>query len=252
MADINTHCFVNFDHSIQSNLDKSIYRIFTFERFLDLLGNESLVLVKPRLWNDPSENFLLKNVAWTDEGERVSFDNIRERIYGQCWSYNEETEFMWRVYAPNGDGIKIKTSVQKLYDEFIHPHHNDKQFMFFGNVIYEQWEKIKKEFEDMNVSELFNDTSGKTIVSTLLIKKAEYTQESELRIIAWSHWFRGDNNTISYVSVNPNSLIEEIIIDPRVDKIRAQSWEKIIRVMGYRGLISHSELYSAPLLKLKM
>lgn len=252
MTYINFHSFINIDASKEEMLDKPIYRIFNLEKFLDIFAQNSLTLVKPNLWDDPFENFLLNNVATTDKGERVSFSPIREKLYGQCWTYNKETDFMWRVYAPNKDGIKVKTTIRKLYNEFVAKHHDKKALVFIGNVEYDDWEKIKKYFEALKLTDIFMDTSGQSIVSTLLIKRTEFLPEKEIRIIYWSNWFSAEGSKIVHMSVDPNKLFEEVTVDPRIDKIRFESIKKIITKVGYTGQINHSELYSIPYLTLKM
>ena len=55
------------------NLDKKIYRIFSIERFKQLICSQELVLVNPSKWDDPFENFFLKGNAIDDKGKLFSF-----------------------------------------------------------------------------------------------------------------------------------------------------------------------------------
>src|SRR3989304_2710069 len=54
--------FVNID-----NPDLYIYRVFKVNRLIEMFKTKKLVLVKPELWNDPFENFLIKNLMLCGE-----------------------------------------------------------------------------------------------------------------------------------------------------------------------------------------
>lgn len=43
-----------------NNIDTPVYRIFSYERFIELITTNQLVLVQPSMWDDPYENFFLK------------------------------------------------------------------------------------------------------------------------------------------------------------------------------------------------
>jgi hypothetical protein len=48
--------FVNID-----NPDLYIYRVFKVNRLIEMFKTKKLVVVKPELWDDPFENFLIKS-----------------------------------------------------------------------------------------------------------------------------------------------------------------------------------------------
>jgi hypothetical protein len=242
---------INLDQSI---LDKYVYRVFSLEKFLDIFAQDinSLTLVKPRLWDDPFENFLLQNVAWADDGQGFKFDEICEKLHGQCWTLNEDTDFIWRVYSPNKDGIKVKVKIRTLIENFIKPNNTKPDLCFIGQVEYHPWNDIKKFYEDTSFSKLMADTSGHSIAYTLLLKRPEFQPENEIRVIYWSESFYGKYSDIIYLGVEPNKLFEEVTLDPRMDELRFISISKIIKKIGYTGPINQSTLYSFPELRLKI
>src|SRR5713226_4370222 len=73
--------FINF---ASRDIDRSIYRIVSCERFLQILRDRENGLVRPRLWDDPFENFILNCVAVTPDGARTKI-RFRDQLYGQCW-----------------------------------------------------------------------------------------------------------------------------------------------------------------------
>lgn len=83
-----------------NDLDTPVYRIFSLERFLELFTEKQLVQVQPSMWDDPYEHFLLKTEVVSDDGEVGSLENLYNSWYGQCWTENEDTDAMWRIYSP--------------------------------------------------------------------------------------------------------------------------------------------------------
>ena len=98
----------------EKDLDKKIYRIFSFQRLKEIFDEQKLTLVKPKLWDDPFENFILNSTGILPDGRCCSFA-FRDHYYGQCWSLNKERDAMWRIYSPNKDGVKVHTTIRKLY-----------------------------------------------------------------------------------------------------------------------------------------
>jgi hypothetical protein len=100
------------------DLDAPIYHIYSKRWFLDLLSFKENGLVKPRIWDDPFENFFLRSEVTGPGGEKISIENIAEDWYGQCWTLNADTDAMWRIYSPGNDGIKVRTTARELFDSF--------------------------------------------------------------------------------------------------------------------------------------
>ena len=102
--------YANFD---ESELDIPIYRIVKIERFFELLVNNKNTLVSPSLWEDPFEAFTSKAKIKID-GKLIMPNN---RVWGQCWTTRiNETDAMWRIYTPDKNGVKIRTTARKLID----------------------------------------------------------------------------------------------------------------------------------------
>ena len=100
------------------NQDVPLFRIYSRNRFLDMLRTRRNALVKPRLWDDPFENFFLRSRVRGPNGEEISIESIAENWYGQCWTLNEDTDAMWRIYSHDKEGVKVRTTIRKLFDSF--------------------------------------------------------------------------------------------------------------------------------------
>lgn len=238
---------------------KKIYRVFSFERFLKVLINKNLTLVKPKLWDDPFENFVLKSYGVLSDGRKVHFDSMRESYYGQCWTLRKECDGLWRNYSPDSMGVKVRTTVAKLFDALYdigNPYHTLSYFI--GKVEYVSDKKIKNVFSDPR---MILTSDGKGIVKTLLLKRRAFNYEKEVRIIfkvpndnqadyskVTNVWAEGD---FFNINIDPNILFEEVEFNPWISddlyKILSDGLEKA----GYRGKVRKSRLYDQPQFVLK-
>jgi hypothetical protein len=80
----------NFIGIPAADRNKPVYRVVSFRRLIELLVTRSLVPVRPGRWEDPFENWLLRERFETQAGTRIGF-GMRDRLYGQCWTWNEES-----------------------------------------------------------------------------------------------------------------------------------------------------------------
>jgi hypothetical protein len=118
-----------------ADLDQKIYRIFSISRFKELITTNELVLVNPYKWDDPFENFFLKANAVDENGALVSLGDIARKWYGQCWTFNPESDAMWRIYSCQKDGVRVSTTVRRLFSVLWDPEDQLKLPPFFGQVV---------------------------------------------------------------------------------------------------------------------
>ena len=71
--------------------------------FLQLFKTRRNVLVRPQLWGDPFENFILNAQARLPTNQVVTF-GFNNDFYGQCWTLHTASDAMWRIYSPNSSG----------------------------------------------------------------------------------------------------------------------------------------------------
>lgn len=243
-------CILNFPQDI--DMKQSVYRVFPINRLLQLFKEKKNTLVKPSMWDDPFENVLLQQQAKTKEGIPVSFRPVREQFYGQCWTLNQEkTDALWRIYSPNKDGVRVKTTLQKLWDSFYNEEVVSAYLSYFiGKIEYAEETEIKKFFENSdNVKAmLFPDPSGKTLVQSLLIKRKEFEHENEVRLIyRTKDTSHNTGNNIFQYPFNPNSIIDELLFDPRFDTSLYEHFKECLGTkMSFTGTISKSSLYQVP------
>lgn len=225
-------------------LDSRIYRVLTLERLLEMFATNNNVLVKPELWEDTFENFILRSEVKSSSGQKYKY-NLHEEMYGQCWTKESSSDAMWRIYSPNKDGLRIRTTIRKLIESMhsAHPAHPETMCCI-GRVEY---------LNDKNLMERANSTFEKSGISvenlfrSLLVKRRAFRHENEVRILF--HNYRGDNHpskTYSY-PVDPGGLIDQIMIDPRRTFSEFETIKRIIRhTTDYKKSIKRSLLYALP------
>src|SRR5690349_16300918 len=93
--------------NLSGDRDLNIYRILSIDRLIDLFENKHTSFSNPRKWLDGWENALLKSTGILEDGTTVSFDELREKFYLQCWSTHKETDALWQSFSKNGMAAKI-------------------------------------------------------------------------------------------------------------------------------------------------
>ena len=248
-------------NTIDIELETPIYRIISYERLKETLKTQSLSMSKPKTWPDPYETFLMNNKARTKDGAIVSFEEIRDRIYCQCWSLREECEGLWKTHAKNAKDeykyVKIKSNANKLM-EYLYDTNNIFHYLsyFIGRVKYFEEDFFEDLIKD-GVGQYFNSimSSYMAIIHSLLIKRKAFEYEDEVRLIfnvsekedvdhsaVINNW----DLTSDYFTykIDINNVIEEITFHPYLDEGEYLIYEQEIKALGYKGEINHSNLYT--------
>lgn len=245
-------CVLNFDEGTDFNTP--IHRVFPIDRLLQLFNQQKNTLVKPQMWDDPFENLVFQQTAKTKAGQEVNFDKIRECLYGQCWTLNTaETDALWRIYSPGKNGVRVKTTLKKLWDGFYDEHHRWAMISFFiGKIIYETGDEIKKYFEDpTNLTEIFS-TSGMGVIDTLLVKRKEFEHENEVRLVFRANDEEYDiTKNIYQYDFDPINMFDELLFDPRFDNGIFEVMKNEFSRRGFTNPIKKSTLYQAPKFDMK-
>lgn len=222
-------------------LDKPIYRIFPINRFLNIIRTQENVLLKPKKWDDPFENLLLKSKIRI--GEELTTFAFKDDIFGQCWTWHREKDAMWRIYSSNKDGIRVRSTPRKLLQSLkescdLLPDVS----CFIGGVRYQKRSDLINSFKRINI--LSEDGSG--IARSLLLKRIQFSHEKEVRIIYIHPNEKERNNEFFRYKINPEEIFDRILFDPRMDKYLRESYSTYIKSLGYKFDCRKSTLYDLP------
>jgi len=226
----------------ESDLDRKIYRIISIKRLIELFETKENILVKPHKWEDPFENFILRSKVRLPTGEIIQY-NYHDWLYGQCWTFHKASDAMWRIYSPNCDGIRIRTTVRKLFQSL---YSSQKTLAdakcAIGKVLYLPEIRLKK-----YASEIFDNygIEVENLFKSLLVKRTAFKHENEVRLLYCELEEREQNNDIFSYKIDPHSLIEQLMLDPRLDQAKTKELKAYIKnKTKFTREIKRSLLYS--------
>ncbi len=200
------------------NVEQAIYRVMPVERLLQLINDKRNILVNPSKWDDPFENFFLKS-KFSYNGMSVGVDQLESEIFGQCWTLNEqETDALWRIYSPNKDGVRLKSTLSNVITPLINQNQVDYyNKVYIGKVEYVHEGELENTMRNAIIdSAKFIFNNGQMIINSLFIKREAFEHENEVRVI-----YRGKPNLVGGIhgyNINPHEFIQELLFDPRMDQ----------------------------------
>ena len=238
--------------------DTYIYKYIRLEYLLEWLRTKKMRLDPVYSWQDPYENFFLKQ-SFGFEGKEVSMTSIAKDIYGQSWTTKRESDAMWRIYSHDVSAIlgndnialmkrsiRIRTTPQKLLrvvQEDLIPCQQ-----IIRKVSYRTKEEMiawLKQIETIKEEEL-----RMYFIDSCFIKRDLFSYEDESRLIVEEPGsdVAESKKGAAFYSFNPDEMIEEYTIDPRLDKVCAYATQKILENNGIpASKLNQSMIYSLDL-----
>jgi hypothetical protein len=234
----------NYLYILASRRDDFVYRIVETRRLFDFLKTGENVLVKPELWNDPFENFILRShFIWN--GEPVTIGH-REYFFGQCWTLQKASDALWRIYSPNSTGVRIRSTVRKLAQSLSNWRGEwAAQEAYVGKVQYLKNQDLLA-FGKSILQGHKGPLTYKNLARTLLAKRPAFRHEREIRLLFTPHDFHNFTNCMVRYPVDPNNFVDQIMLDPRMDEADAAILKRKIAAAGFDGPIKRSLLYAPP------
>jgi hypothetical protein len=239
--------------------DTPIYRVFSKDRLLEMFRDRKLTLVVPALWDDPFENFLAGCKALLTESKTwVRLDGIFKNCFGQCWTYQKDSDAMWRIYSGDKkNGARVKTTPARLLEAIYDPTNPFAVMSYFiGQVQYLDEQKIRAYFmDDEFTARIALDATGRNQIVPLLIKRTEFEHEKEVRLIFQfcKDGFSGTlPDKIWKFDIDPNALFDEVVLDPRISGTDFATCREELVNLGFTGMIDYSPLYRVPNLRIKI
>ena len=257
----------NAEHKLigVKNRNLKIYRVLEVSRLFDIFERKSLGLVAPKYWEDPYER-IFSNSFGIDSQEkrrRYSLEGYTKNIYGLCWTLNDENDSTWRIYSPNKDRVKIKTTINKLYKSVSKI--DDKLFeSYIGKVKYIKENTIIKNIKKAIRKQIETFRNVNFIKEFYLKKRDSFKHENEVRLLVktppteeneYYHRidFIDEKSILNIPIKNPTDFIEEIVFDPRMpDNIINAFISHLKKEYKYNKNIFKSKLYLPPNVNIKV
>lgn len=237
----------NYIRISRNEWETPIYRFTTVDRVLQLIVQGQNTLVSPRKWKDPFENILSRVPCRKINGESFMHPH-RDRVYGQCWTMIEETDATWRMYVPDENGVRLKTTIRKLHQSL---HRSQDAYAsiscFIGRVEYKTEDELSACLSNRKWNnEHFLGVGSQGQAESLLFKREAFTPEEEIRLIFLDPHNRGKSDYYHY-PLNPSDEILQITFDPRMEDSLYDTYSSILRKYRYSGDIGKSTLYQLPI-----
>ena len=231
-----------------SKLDAPVYRFMPFHRLEDICKSKKNCLVRPKLWDDPFENFLFSADAVEADGRHVDLA-YRNDFYGQCWTDADETDAMWRIYSHDKDGVRVRCTPRKLLTGLYAS--EDSKFCeicyFIGKVTYHPTEELTALLENREyVRRAVWSGDGAKQCETLLLKRTAFAHESEVRLLHQLRRTDAAADDLFFYPLDPVSMFDELVLDPRLEKSAADSRKTRLTNLGFTCQIRQSVLYQLP------
>ncbi len=236
----------------EAALDTAIYRIYRVGRFEAMLASGEDALVNPGAWDDPFENFFLQRTEVMDDasGMTIPLTNLAADWYGQCWSLNEETDAMWRIYSPNPTkrrGVKVKTTIRRLLQNLLRAGSPAPYLQFFvGLIEYRRQEEIVDLMRRLTFMDSAAGGGGHNFASLMCIKREAFDHEREVRLLFQDMDTKRATGGLFRYALDPHALFDEVVLDPRLNDSAALRLKKKLQKAGCRLPIKPSALYQAP------
>jgi hypothetical protein len=235
----------------EDDLQLHIYRIYALDRFQAMLAVKQDALVNPRKWDDPFENFFLERTEVDDptSGTTIPLKNLARDWYGQCWSSNEETDAMWRIYSPCSRKVKVRTTIRRLIENLKRVPSFAPHLQFFvGRVDYWSEQKIKDLMKCLTFADIA--VGGQGFAKLLCIKREAFGHEKEVRLLFQDVPDSGSKTPnatgIFEYALDPNAVFDDVVLDPRLEDAAASALKQQLQAAGCDLPIQRSSLYQAP------
>lgn len=225
----------NYINFTKAELTKPIYRIMPVHRLLGSFEQNSMALVEPEKWDDPFENLLLKGFIQHSSPDAIASKLFRNSIYGQCWTFHRETDAMWRIYSPDKQGVKVKTTIEKLVSALISE--GKESSCFIGKVGYLNQKELVSKLTGIS------GRYGRDAAESLLYKRNEFKHEREVRLI---YTMASSDGYVHKFNIDPNQLFDEVVFDPRMNNHIFHAYKDAVHAKGFRKPIRQSVMYQLP------
>ncbi|WP_421904841.1 hypothetical protein [Mameliella sp.] len=228
----------------ERDLDEKIYRIMPEDYVMNIFKDRENVLSQVHNWKDKFENFQLK-LGGVLNGEPFEY-NFRDDFVGQCWTRESLSEAMWGIYASDANlrYLRIRSTPRRLLTALASAHANATQdTCFIGKVMYKREGELRAYVENGGRLEL----GARRFAESLLLKRASFKHEKEVRLIFFGNSDDYCEKGLYRYSVDPHSMITQIMADPNRDRTNWKSDQARIRSeTGFIGEIKRSKIYDAP------
>lgn len=211
-----------------------VWRYMDLAKFIGLLDERRLHLTRLDHLDDPFEGTPVGPDA-PSPGEARAHGRVRRAVYVSSWYLGEhESEAMWRLYCPGGQGVALRTSYARLADTAA-----AQPDTWVGMVRYLDYDAARLPERDL--------------LAPVMHKRIAFAHEREVRIVAVRPEALDDGRPgPSGVELewDPAAMVDEVYIDPYAEAYFAGAVRAVVRRMAptLEPRLVWSRMQVAPLL----
>lgn len=214
-----------------------LYRFIPLNRLYEMFDCKENTLVSPKKWEDVFENIVFK------KSNNKNY-NAYDVVFGQCWTRGWYSDALWRIYSPDKNSVRIKTTSKKLLKSVSNASGRPSDTKFaLVNVSYVREKELIKEAKKMLLNE---DEQYRKVFNSLQFKRNAFRHEKECRLLIWDDTVKRPDGLYKY-TIDPHELITQVMFDPRMTKSEYEVMKSDFeRKTRFKGKIERSGLYTLP------
>lgn len=226
---------------------RKIVPISVCKKFLE---TQLLFMDQVKSWDDHYENFFLKERIHASMYD-INCESVIPYVYGQSWSYGDESYLMWRAYLKDSMAVCLETTADRLFD-VCSLHKKDLCALWLGKVNYiptNMIDEIVKQASMIPANEC-QSLWNKFFPKTLFYKRTEFKDETEFRVVriipseGKCYSKIGAPKRICY-NISPSAVFTAISINPFLPKSLACDEINSIRKLCNDSIpVTQSKLFS--------
>ena len=261
--------------------DLLLYRVMSFEQFVDTVASQRMYLTQLQRWDDTHEAETLRQLVrqfFDSSPDAARFSAqikdqllgvIHRSLYGQSWTILEESDAMWRIYSPDKMGIRITVRQPDVLARIQQTNFikSEDTELYCGKVIYisaeEAWNQVQETLKRDG------DSTPKTFANLCFFKRKQFSHEQEYRFAAFvppADFFQRIQidpakpveegrvlngirelafPPVYYYSIQP-AMITQVTLDPRAPDWFVETVQNFFARYANPNLAQKSTLYSPP------
>ncbi len=229
-------CKNNLYISDNINQGVSLYRYMSLAQFLSIVENNKIFLNKVKNWEDPWEGPDDQIPLRLKSGKLERHHSfLTSTTVGQCWTYEKDSDAMWRIYSSDRQGVMIETSVESFGEI-----QGLREAVLAKVIYYNRDNYIKKR------TEIFENKSY-GYVGDMALKKEAFKHENEVRLLVCLQAYVKIKEALEISCMgfdfNPFTFIKSITFDPRADDWYVNTMKLYCASKGFTCPVEKSSLY---------
>ena len=227
-------------YSDNINVHDRLFRYMPLAQFISIIENQKLYLRKVKLWDDPWEAPDDQLPLDRGDGNLVFTESlITSSMIGQCWTYEKDSDAMWRIYSPDRQGVMIETTANNF--SLI----QDLRHASLAKVIYYNKGNYREKRYEVSQNRSYIHAGD------LALKREAFKHENEVRLLVCLQAYHELENPwdISAMGfdIDINQFILSVTFDPRADDWFVDTMKKYCMSKQLSCHVEKSILYTKDL-----